>query len=63
MQMEKVREKAKKLGLKTSRKGKRDLIREIQAAEGNFPCFGTAAGSCDQLQCCWREDCIPEASE
>ncbi|MBZ0220809.1 MAG: SAP domain-containing protein [Candidatus Methylomirabilis sp.] len=63
MQMEKVREKAKKLGLKTSRKGKRDLIREIQVTEGNFPCFGTAVDLCDQLQCCWKEDCLPKNSE
>ncbi len=62
MQMAEVREKAKKLGLKTSRKGKRDLIREIQAAEGNYQCYGTAVDSCDQLQCCWREDCLPGKS-
>ncbi len=62
MQMEKVREKAKRLGLKTSRKGKGELIREIQRAEGNFPCFGTAGDSCDQLHCCWREACLPKNS-
>ena len=27
-------------------------------AEGNFDCFGTAKGYCDQLQCCFRQDCL-----
>lgn len=58
MRMEEVREKAKELGIKTARKKKEDLIREVQAAEGNFPCFGTAAGFCDQAGCCWHEDCL-----
>lgn len=62
MQMEKVRERAKKLGVRSSRMKKQDLIRAIQKAEGNFPCFGTAAGYCDQLKCCWREDCVKELS-
>jgi len=58
MQMEKVREKAKKLGLKTAKMKKQELIRAIQSAEGNFPCFGTAEGHCDQSGCCWIEDCV-----
>jgi hypothetical protein len=37
---------------------KAELIRRIQKAEGNFDCFGTAKDSCDQSQCCFREDCL-----
>ncbi len=53
-----IKEKAKSLGIKATRKDNVDLIRSIQRAEGNFPCFKTASGSCDQLQCLWRSDCI-----
>ncbi len=60
MQMEKVRERAKKLGLKSGRMKKEDLIRAIQEAEGNFPCFGSADEFCDQSACCWRTDCLKE---
>ena len=58
MRMDEVRKKAKELGLKTARMKKEDLIRAVQVAEGNFPCFGTAAGFCDQALCCWIEDCL-----
>ena len=55
-----VKKKAKKLGVKVSKMNKSDMIRAIQAAEGNFPCFGTAAEYCDQFNCFWREDCLPQ---
>lgn len=58
MLMEDVREKAKALGIKTSRAKKADIIRAIQKAEGNFPCFETAKDYCDQYACCFREDCL-----
>jgi len=53
-----VRKRAKERGLKTSRLKKADLIRAIQVAEGNFPCFGTAREYCDQVNCLWRKDCL-----
>jgi len=59
MKMDQIREKAKSLGIKvmvTTKKG--DLIRQIQKAEGNFDCFGTAQDYCDQWNCCFREDCL-----
>lgn len=59
MKMADVRKKAKALGIKTSRKSKGDVIREIQAAEGNIVCFGKAGDHCDQHNCCWRDDCLP----
>ena len=56
-----TRKKAKEMGLSMRGAGKEDLIRAIQAREGNFPCFGTAETDCDQVNCCWREDCLSEA--
>jgi hypothetical protein len=59
MKMQEVREKAKALGLKkTFGLSKVELIRQIQRAEGNFDCFGTAQDFCDQYLCCFREDCL-----
>lgn len=59
MNVQQVREKARSFGIKTSRAKKMDLIRNIQAAEGNFACFGSAInGFCDQAACLWRTDCL-----
>ena len=59
MKMDEVRTKAKLLGIKTSHMKKANLIRQIQRAEGNFDCFGSAHEYCDQFNCCFREDCTP----
>jgi hypothetical protein len=58
MKMQEIRQRAKLLGLKLGKKRKADLIRTIQAAEGNFSCFQTGSEACDQSGCCWREDCL-----
>jgi len=64
MQMQEIRIIAKDLGLKTSRSTKVDLVRSIQAAEGNFGCFATAIdGDCDQVECIWRKDCFVAAKK
>lgn len=56
-----VRSKAKDMGLKTTPKMKKsEIIKAIQVAEGNTPCFGISFESCGQDNCCWREDCISE---
>ena len=62
MKMNDVRKKASELGVKSIKRGKSELIRAIQTAEGNFPCFGTAAGDCDQHGCCWRKDCLAQTA-
>lgn len=49
---------AKDLGVGTSRLHKGVLIKEIQLAEGNFDCFGTAVDYCDQVDCLFRMDCL-----
>ena len=58
MEISKVREKAKVLGIKTAGLKKAAIILEIQKMEGNFQCFGTAEKDCDRQDCCWREDCL-----
>ena len=62
MKVEEIRPIAKAFGINGSKMRKSDLIRAIQQAEGNFPCFGTAgAGDCDQAACRWRGDCLEPA--
>jgi len=58
MKMDEVKAKAKALGIKTRAIKKMDIIRQIQRAQGNFDCFGTAKDYCDQWNCCFREDCL-----
>lgn len=54
-----IQKKAGSLGIKnTQKKSKTDLIRAIQKQEGNFDCFGTSKGYCDQDSCMWRSDCL-----
>lgn len=61
MKIQKIRSIAKGLGVVSDGLGKGEMIRAIQEAEGNFPCFGTAhEGRCDQCDCAWREDCLPQ---
>ncbi len=58
--MNEVRAMAKKLEIKTFGKSKAALIKEIQRKEGNFDCFGSAEGYCDQLDCLFRSACLQE---
>jgi predicted metal-binding transcription factor (methanogenesis marker protein 9) len=59
MKLSEIEKKAKSLGItETWRYSKKELIRAIQKAEGNNDCFGTARGTCDQINCCWRPDCL-----
>jgi len=59
MKMNDVVKRAKGFGINTRAAKKSDLIKQIQKAEGNFDCFGTAIAYCDQWVCCFREDCLP----
>ncbi len=59
MKMTDVQDKAKSLGIKPSKMKKADLIKSIQAQEGNISCFQTSArDQCLQESCCWRDDCL-----
>lgn len=59
MKLEEVKKIAAQHGIKPGKLRKAELIRLIQQAEGNDPCFDTGnVDSCGQYQCLWREDCI-----
>ncbi len=61
MKMADIKKKAKKAGVTAGKKNKRDLIRAIQSAEGNSPCFQSdIAPVCGVMDCLWREDCVPK---
>jgi hypothetical protein len=57
MSMKEIREKARALKVKNySRYSKAALIRAIQEAEGNAPCFKGISG-CGECWCLWRDEC------
>lgn len=59
MKLSDIERKARNVGIKNVWSySKADLVHSIQKKEGNFACFGTAQNSCDQLSCCWKEDCL-----
>lgn len=60
MKMQELRAIAKGMGINSFGKTKADLIREIQRAEGNFDCYGSARDFCDQEDCAFRESCLQE---
>ncbi|HEY4743448.1 MAG TPA: Rho termination factor N-terminal domain-containing protein [Desulfuromonadaceae bacterium] len=58
MKLEEIKEIAKQHGIKAGKMKKAELVRSIQQAEGNTPCFATGASlTCGQGSCLWREDC------
>lgn len=60
MKMQEIRSMAKQLGINSYGKARTDLIHQIQRAEGNYECFGTAGDYCDQSGCCFRAICLKE---
>ncbi len=58
MKMTEIRGIAKKHNISPWRMKKQDLIRTIQLKEDNYPCFQTETEFCDQIDCCWRSDCL-----
>jgi hypothetical protein len=58
MKLAEVKNRAREMNIKAAGKNKTDIIRSIQAAEGNYPCFKMAEGHCDQYDCYWRDDCL-----
>jgi hypothetical protein len=62
VKVEQIRTIAKSRGVHPGKLSKAELIKLIQAAEGNVECFSTAVnGECDQVSCLWREDCFDAA--
>lgn len=58
MNMASIRKKAKNLGLNPGKMKKVQLIHQIQTAEGNQPCFGSAEDWCQYSDCCFIDDCF-----
>ena len=53
-----VKEMAARLGLKIDKMKKAEVVRAIQAAEGNSPCYDSGKLiECGQAHCLWRADC------
>ncbi|MBN2039101.1 MAG: SAP domain-containing protein [Spirochaetes bacterium] len=59
MKVAEIKTIARNLGFDPSRMKKTELIRNIQAKEGNKTCYKMNIDYCDQYNCCWREDCKP----
>lgn len=58
MKLEEIKEIAKQHNIKAGKMKKAELVRAIQAAEGNPQCFETGTSSaCGQDGCLWRQDC------
>lgn len=53
-----IKKIAKKVGIEPAKLKKGELIKAIQTAEGNTPCFGSGVVDCPYPACCWRKDCI-----
>jgi hypothetical protein len=63
MTVRQLQDMARKLGIKRMvGVSKVDLIRQIQSAEGNWPCFRTAEKTCDRSDCLWLGDCVGKAA-
>nr|MBF0220644.1 SAP domain-containing protein [Desulfobulbaceae bacterium] len=60
MKMTEIKTIAKNIGVAPGKLKKNELIHAIQSKEGNVACFQTGITICDQYQCCWRGDCLPE---
>lgn len=58
MKIDEIKEIARRHGIKAGKTKKSDLVRAIQNAEGNSPCFDSnSSAHCGQTDCLWREDC------
>jgi hypothetical protein len=58
MKMQEIRETAHRMGMRTGKMNRTELIRTIQRTEGNYDCFGTPyVKECNQVNCLWHKDC------
>lgn len=64
MKLGEVRAIARSHSINSGKLSKIELIKSIQAGEGNFDCYATASGGvCDQEDCLWRDDCFESAQQ
>ncbi len=63
--LKEVQAMGKELGIKVAGLKKAELIRKVQEAEGNFPCFQCegAADNCDENGCLWRSECVVDSAK
>lgn len=58
LKLEEIKSIAQQHGIKVAKLKKSELVRAIQSAEGNEPCFEVGkAEVCGQMSCSWREMC------
>jgi len=58
VKVQEIKEIAQRMGMTVRKATKTELVRSIQAQEGNSQCFDTgSARECGQQNCLWREDC------
>ena len=60
MKMGELKAKAAELGVSVEKKKKKDLILDIQEAEGHTACFAANDGNCTYTDCCFWDDCKKE---
>jgi hypothetical protein len=57
MKLQEIKQIAKGMGISVSTgRSKEEVIRVIQTAEGNSPCYKTFS-DCGIMDCLWRGDC------
>jgi len=62
MKMIQIKKYAGKKGVHSGKMKKAELIRAIQAAEGNPTCYGSERKSyCQEANCLWESDCKKES--
>jgi hypothetical protein len=61
MKMTEIKKLAKRKGIDPGLMKKAELIRAIQAAEGNPTCYGSERRfSCPEVSCLWEKECKKE---
>lgn len=59
MKLDEIKKIASLHNIKSGKAKKSELVRAIQQAEGNEPCFDSGkAARCGQDGCLWREECV-----
>lgn len=58
LKLEEIKAIAQQHNIKAGKMKKSELVRAIQSAEGNEPCFEAGRTEvCGQMSCSWREMC------
>jgi len=63
LSMKQIKAMAKKFRINPVGFSRTELVRRIQTAEGNFPCYRTAEKTCDRTDCLWLDDCVGKSPD